>query len=129
MVFNMIDDKKIEEAKDEIFEDKLLGNGTDVIYEDGDKEELYDSCQVKEAISLGAKWAINEFLKDLLHPASEIPHSKDGYCSVYIFCKNKNINNVLYIEKENIWKELIDRCQGIAWCYIGDLFPKKGDLK
>lgn len=48
-------------------------NGTDVIYEDGDKGEMYDSGQVKEAISLGAKWAINEFLKDLWHPANEEP--------------------------------------------------------
>ena len=28
---------------------------------------------IKEAIGLGAKWAINEFLKDLWHPAKDLP--------------------------------------------------------
>lgn len=38
----MIDDKKIEEAKEEIYEDKFLFNGTDVIFNDEDeyKEEM-----------------------------------------------------------------------------------------
>ena len=71
----MIDNKKIEEAQEEIFEDKFLLNGTEVIFNDEDeyKEEMYDSGQIKEAISLGAKWAINEFLKNLWHPNTEEP--------------------------------------------------------
>ena len=71
----MVDDKKIEEAQEEIFEDKFLFNGTEVIFNDEDeyKEEMYDSGQIKGAISLGAKWAINESLKELWHPASEEP--------------------------------------------------------
>ena len=80
---------------------------------------------IAEAFRKGANWAINQYLEDLLHPVSEIPHSKDGYCCVYIFRKNKDISNVLYIEKENIWDELVNGYQGIAWCYINELFPKK----
>ena len=48
----MIDNKKIEDAKDDIFEENFLNNGTDVIFNDEDeyKEEMYDSGQIKEAI-------------------------------------------------------------------------------
>lgn len=35
----MIDDKKIEEAQEEIFEDKFLGNGEDVQFDNDDMEE------------------------------------------------------------------------------------------
>ena len=43
----MIDDKKIEEAQEEIFEDKFLGNGEDVQFDNDDKEELeyLKACQ------------------------------------------------------------------------------------
>lgn len=33
---------------------------------------------IKEAIGLGAKWGINELLKGLLHPASEVPRNDNG---------------------------------------------------
>lgn len=52
----MIDDKKIEEAA---FEEYPLNSDGNIIGRNGFKE--------------GAKWAINEFLKDLWHPASEVP--------------------------------------------------------
>lgn len=111
----MIDANKIEKATRDYFAKYNF-------FAKYDEDTCYD---IEFAYKDGAHWAINEFLKDLLHPVSEIPHSKDGYCSIYIFCKNKNINNVLYIEKENVWRELIDGHQGVAWCYINDLFPKK----
>lgn len=65
-------------------------------------------------------------MKNLWHPTSEKPKSKDRYCSIYIFDKNKYIHNVLYIEEENSWETLIDSYHGIAWCYINNLLPKKG---
>lgn len=97
----MMDDKKIEEAKEEIFEDKFLFNGTEVIfnYEDEYKEEMYDSGQIKEAIGLGAKWAINEVLKNLWHPASEEPR-KD----VSIIVETHNDKNMFYYAL-NRWQD------------------------
>lgn len=53
----MIDDKKIEEAAVKIC----------------DYGSVYDSEHRINGFKKGAKWAINEFLKDLWHPASEIP--------------------------------------------------------
>lgn len=132
----MIDDKKIEEAQEEIFEDKFLFNGTDVIYEDGDKEEMYDSGQVKAAISLGAKWSINEFLKDLWHPASEVP--RNDYTDILVVCKEPQRPIVLFPEDildgtpddiasyNDMWMHLCDVYRITKYCYIGDLLPKKG---
>ena len=124
----MTDNNKIEEAKEKIFEKHFRNQNEDFVCIDHIKGPVYLDYQIKQAIELGAKWAINQYLEDLLHPVSEIPHSKDGYCCVYMFRKNKDISNVLYIEKENIWDELVNGYQGIAWCYINELFPKKNCL-
>lgn len=61
----MIDDKKIEEAKKSFIADKkILGVMA--------MNDL--ACGFKE----DANWAINELLKDLLHPASEVPRNDNG---------------------------------------------------
>lgn len=67
----MVLDKKIEEAKEEIYEDRFLLNGEDVIFDNDAKEEMFVKEDIKEAIGLGAKWAINEFIKYLWHPNTE----------------------------------------------------------
>ena len=61
----MIDDNKIEAAKEEIYEDRFLLNGEEIVFNNDEKEEMFYKEDIKEAIGLGAKWAINEFLKDL----------------------------------------------------------------
>lgn len=74
----MIDDKKIEAAKEEIYEDRFLLNGEEVVFDNDEKEEMFYDVDIKEAIGLGAKWAINEFLKDLWHDVfkERIPRNK-----------------------------------------------------
>lgn len=70
----MIDDKKIEAAKEEIYEDRFLLNGEEIVFNNDEKEEMFYEGDIKEAIGLGAKWAINEFLDDLnklIHPAKK----------------------------------------------------------
>ena len=69
----MIDDKKIEAAKEEIYEDRFLLNGEEVVFDNDAKEEMFYKEDIKEAIGLGAKWAINELFKNLWHPSSEEP--------------------------------------------------------
>ena len=112
----MIDDKKIEEAKEEIYEDRFLLNGKEVVFDNDDTEEMFYKEDIKEAIGLGAKWAINEFLKDLWHPASEEPENKDvdiayldKYCSLEVlFCERIPIEN---------WEEEVSIYQIDKWCY------------
>lgn len=46
----MIDDKKIESAREEIYEDRFLLNGEDVVFDNDAKEEMYYKEDIKEAI-------------------------------------------------------------------------------
>ena len=104
----MIDDKKIEAAKEEIYEDRFLLNGEEVVFDNDAKEEMFYKEDIKEAIGLGAKWAINEILKGLFHPASKVPRNDNG--KVLAFSKvNSNMNAMLnetacytYKEKQEI---------------------------
>lgn len=93
----MIDDKKIEAAKEEIYEDRFLLNGEEIVFNNDEKEEMFYEGDIKEAIGLGAKWAINEFLDDLnklIHPASEVPRNDNG--KILAFSKvNSNMNAML----------------------------------
>lgn len=54
----MVDDKKIETAKEEIYEDRFLLNGEEIVFNNDEKEEMFYEGDIKEAIGLGAKWAI-----------------------------------------------------------------------
>lgn len=122
----MITDKQIEEAQESIFEEEFLGNGENVIYKDDEgnedyTEERYDDEQIKEAIKLGAHWAIEQTLKNLWHPASEEPK-----CHSYIMFKT-TINNGFGTEYIDCsWKTLARCLQITQWLYVEDLFPKEG---
>lgn len=93
----MIDYNKIEAAKEEIYEDRFLLNGEEIVFNNDEKEEMFYKEDIKQAIGLGAKWAINEFLNDLnelLHPASEVPRNDNG--KILAFSKvNSNMNAML----------------------------------
>ena len=80
----MIDVKKIEEAA----RDYINKNGYFVKYDE-------DPCVAIElAYKEGAKWAVNEFFKDLFHPASEVPRNDNG--KILAFSKvNSNMNAML----------------------------------
>ena len=121
----MIDDKKIEAAKEEIYEDRFLLNGEEVVFDNDAKEEMFYKEDIKEAIGLGAKWAINEFLKDLWHPASEKPLLRSGKCLVVYNGGTIGIFKISFVYEmlSNYGKN------GMGWkywCYVSDLFPKQG---
>lgn len=124
----MIDDKKIEAAKEEIYEDRFLLNGEEVVFNNDEKEEMFYKEDIKEAIGLGAKWCINEFLKNLWHPASEEPR-KD----VSIIVETHNDKNMFYYTwnrwQDNFYPSWTDAiiCSRVSrWLYIDDLFTKEG---
>ncbi|RHN85886.1 hypothetical protein DW657_16375 [Prevotella sp. AM23-5] len=119
---NMIDDKKIETAKEEIYEDKFLGCGEMVeAFEDEDNMEMFDKEDIKEAIGLGAKWMQEEFLKDLWHPSSEEPKRHS-----YIMFKTTNNNGFGTEYIDCSWKAIARCLQITQWLYIDDLLPKEG---
>lgn len=112
----MIDDNKIEEAKKSFIADKkILGVMA--------MNDL--ACGFKE----GAKWAINEFLKNLLHPASEEPKPNDSYI-LYEYKSDEGkfsfrFHTEIICEYVN-WEAFVSAENITRWLYIDDLFPKEG---
>ena len=119
----MIDEKKIESVKEEIYEDRFLLNGEEIVFNNDEKEEMFYKEDIKEAIGLGAKWAINELLKDLWHPAKDIPEQERPVLVVY----KHGGYSIEYWEAYNISGQVnywtLDITQ---WLYVDDLFPKEG---
>ena len=106
----MIDEKKIEEAKKSFIADKkILGVMA--------MNDL--ACGFKE----GAKWAINEFIKDLWHPANEVPE-----IGRVIIMENYYPDG--RIEFPSNWRKSTSHnpIEGNTkkWIYVDDLLPKKG---
>lgn len=104
----MIDEKKIEESA----RDYINKNGYFIKYDE-------DPCvDIEFAYKEGAKWAINEFLKDLWHDASEEPRKNNIYlaqigdCAFDTFYDSKNWDT--YSKGVNITR----------WLYIDDLLPR-----
>lgn len=119
----MIDDKKIEEAKEEIYEDRFLLNGEDVVFDNDAKEEMFYKEDIKEAIGLGAKWAINEFLKDLWHDVDEIPKRAKAFifeCGDY--SKHYHVGMMF---NPNDYKKNAETWLMNRWCYLEDILPKQ----
>ena len=110
----MIDNKKIEEAAYRFATSQTHGELLALI--DGYKE--------------GYKDAINEFLKDLWHPASEEP--KENFDLVYInntkeFREISSYNSDRFNDLFGKGWEAACRMFGIyKWAYKDDLLPKKG---
>lgn len=109
----MIDDKKIEEAAFKI------NNGISL------KDKL-----MRAIFIAGAKWAINEFLKDLWHPNTEEPDKSKSDIITLGFDNDAYLQfkeSILWSEES--WRHSISRCQITKWAYVSDLFPKEGGEK
>lgn len=107
----MIDDKKIEEA---------AVKSTNYLKGICDFTVINAS---KEGFRAGANWAINEFLKDLLHPADEEPNK-----GKFILMEMRNGDNyaLYWVNDEYSWERICTMFTTTSWLYIDDLFPKKG---
>ena len=113
----MIDEKKIEEAA------RYYCNNT--------YPASQDTPFIAEWFRHGAKWAIQELLKDLWHPAEEEPKKnrlvltdtrsimdKDNICWTTVkLTENGFISN---------WSNYAKVTKITRWLYLDDLFPKKG---
>lgn len=130
----MIDDYKIKKASrmyaDEVFESRK--------YDENHLQPhhiafIEDNAAGFEA---GAKWAVNELLKDLWHPASEMP-DKNRICLVRVVY---HPNHGMFQDEERIeqssfhdfgWYDYDFKYIGtnydiISWLYVDDLLPKEG---
>ena len=120
----MIDEKKIEVAKEEIYEDRFLLNGEEIFFDNGEKEEMFYKEDIKEAIGLGAKWAINEFLKDLWHDVfkERIPHGKRVIVE-YTYEGGMHYKSIKIPDDIQWVRGLSNEKILRRWVYIDDLFP------
>ena len=120
----MIDDNKIEAVKEEIYEDRFLLNGEEIVFDNDAKEEMFYKDDIKEAIGLGAKWAINEFLKNLWHQKDEEPEGYDEL--ILLHYSEFNCYSLSQVKYFKSWKEFVERAPIENWLYIDDLFQKEG---
>lgn len=108
----MIDDKKIEAAKEEIYEDRFLLNGEEVVFDNDAKEEMFYKEDIKE------------FLKNLWHPASEEP---EGYNEGILLHYNiGDYYSLVQVKDFKSWEGFVENMPIDGWLYIDDLFPKEG---
>lgn len=111
----MIDDKKkIEEAKEAFISDKKILGIVAI-------NDL--ACGFKD----GAKWAINDFLKDLWHHAEEEPNRES--IRTYILGETKASESgvlPMLLRPNTNWKEFVVSHGVTHWFYVDDLLPKEG---
>ena len=126
----MIDDKKIEAAKEEIYEDRFLLNGEEIIFDNDATEEMFYKEDIKEAIGLGAKWAINELLKGLFHPASEVPRNDNGKVLAFskesghrkLYDMNAMLDDTTCNTYQEMWEEQVNIFKLSDWIFVDELF-------
>ena len=123
----MIDEKKIEAAKEEIYEDRFLLNGEEIVFNNDAKEEMFYEEDIKEAIGLGAKWAINEFMKDLWHQTNKEPEGYDEW--ILLHYSVGNYYSLAQVKEFKSWKGFVEKMPLDGWLYIDELFTEEGGNK
>lgn len=110
----MIDENKIEDIA------KYYAEENSMSIED-QMGDTYDGIEeLSDAYKAGAKWAINEFIKSLWHPAGEEPRNLKYivftttiFGEVYLFTKQ--------VDNKQDWKAIVE-CHGIEqWVYRDDI--------
>lgn len=123
----MLDDKKIEEAAVE---------STNYLKGICDFTVINAS---EEGFKAGAKWAINELLKDLLHPASEVPRNDNGKVLAYskergyrkLYDMNDELNKTDCYTYQDMWENEVNKYRLSDWIFVDELFDliTKGGVK
>lgn len=78
----------------------------------------------REGYIEGAKWAINEFSKDLWHQTDEEPKGYDEW--ILLHYNVGNYYSLAQVKDFKSWKGFVERAPIEKWLYIDDLFPKEG---
>lgn len=112
----MIDDKKIEEIVKQHAEGAFIS-------------ETWQACY-KEGFMDCARWMQEEFLKDLWHPASEVPQIGRGRVLAYsIDCCYRNLYNLYDMMSktdcntyQEMWELEVKAYDLDGWIYADELF-------
>lgn len=118
----MIDKYKIAKAARQISEKVADAKG----FDDSKPTHIAFLEGHVDGFNAGAKWAINEFLKDLWHPNTEEPDKSKSDIITLGFDNDAYLQfkeSILW--KEESWRHSISRCQIIKWAYLSDILPKQ----
>lgn len=116
----MIDKNKIAKAARQISEYVVDAKG----FDDSKPTHLAFLDGHVDGFNAGAKWAINEFLKDLWHPASDEPKGYDEW--ILLHYSVGNYYSLAQVKDFKFWKGFVEKMPIDGWLYIDDLFPKEG---
>lgn len=114
----MIDDKEIDIAARAQALSKHLN------------ETAYFQLRSIEDFTDGAKWAINELLKDLFHPASEVPRNDNGKVLAFskefgyrkLYDMNDELDETTCDTYQEMWKEIVKTFHLSDWIFVDELF-------
>ena len=124
----MIDNKKIENtAKVYMIGEFYDKDKAEWIYPITN-EEKRNQCIID--FKEGAKWSINELLKDLLHPASEVPRNDNGKVIAYskeygyrkLYDMNDELDKTTCDTYQEMWNEEVKAYHLTDWIFIDELF-------
>lgn len=112
----MIDDKKIEDAAKQHSEESYIS-------------DYFQACY-KDAFMEGTKWAINELLKGLFHPASEVPRNDNGKVLAFskefgnrkLYDMNDELDKTTCNTYQEMWEEQVNIFHLSDWIFIDELF-------
>lgn len=92
-------------------------------------ETSYFQLRSIEDFKDGAKWAINEFLNDLRHPAEEIPRNDNGKIlafskvnrNIKLYDMNDSLDETICDTYKEMWKNEVKTYSFTDWVFIEDL--------
>lgn len=120
----MIDEKKIEAAAKHYAEE----NSMSIEDQMGD---MYDGIEeLSDAYKAGAKWAINEFLKNLWHAACEVPWNDNGKVLSFsreigyrkLYDMNAMLDKTTCNTYKEMWEKEVKAYRWSDWIYVDELF-------
>ena len=84
-----------------------------------------DNPFIAEAFRKGAKWAINEFLKNLWYDAEEEPYS--NLSPILLDGRDREGRQIVKTSffRSGYWNKTVEYYGIIRWIYIDDLFPEE----
>lgn len=99
-------------------------------------ERYADTTSRQCAFNAGAKWAIHEFLKDLVHPASEVPINDNGKIlafskvnsNIKLYDMNAMLNETACDTYQEMWEIRVRAYTFTDWVFVEELLDliKKG---
>ena len=119
----MVDDKKIKEAANKHIETEYAR------YNSGKVEDEMICLMGKDSFKAGAKWMQEEFLKDLLHPASEVPRNDNDKIlafskvnsNIKLYDMNAMLNETACDTYQEMWEIRVRAYTFTDWVFVEEL--------